>query len=197
MTVRAARVIFIISAFLAGLVIVLAGVVVITGDRFVPQASASIGGPFKLVNSDGKPFTDQDLKGKPFLAFFGFTHCPEVCPTTLFELTQIFQKLGPDADRVRAIFITVDPDRDTPQVIKDYLSNFDPHIRGLSGDSKAIAAVAREYRVYYKKIPLDGGGYTMDHTALVYLMDKQGRFVAPFNTKRKPEISAAELHKYF
>jgi protein SCO1/2 len=196
MSLRAARLIFLVSAFLAGLAIVFGVVVLVGGRSVVAPASASIGGPFTLVDGNGKPFTDQQLRGKPFLAFFGFTHCPEVCPTTLFELTQIFHALGKDADRTAGIFITVDPERDTPQVMKDYLSNFDPHLKGLTGDAKAIAAVAQSYRVYYKKVPLDGGGYTMDHTALVYLMDKQGRFIAPFNTKRPPDVAAADLRKY-
>ena len=88
---------------------------------------------------------------------------------------------------MRAVFITVDPERDTPEVMKDYLSSFDSRLSGLTGDPAAVAAVAKAYRVYFKKVPLDGGGYTMDHTALVYLMDKEGRFVAPFSLKRRPE----------
>jgi protein SCO1/2 len=128
--------------------------------------------------------------------FFGFTHCPEVCPTTLFELSEVFKRLGPDADKAAGLFITVDPERDTPAVMKDYLSNFDPHLRGLTGDPQAIERAIKEYRVYARKVPLDGGGYTMDHTALVYLMDKQGRFVAPFNLKRSADAAAADLRKY-
>ena len=111
-------------------------------------------------------------KGQPFLVFFGFTHCPDVCPTALFEVSQVLRALGPEADRTRALFITVDPERDTPSVMKDYLSSFDPHFSGLTGDPAAIAAVAKAYRVYYKKVPLEQGDYTMDHTAIVYLMDK-------------------------
>jgi protein SCO1 len=97
---------------------------------------------------------------------------------------------------VNAWFVTVDPERDTPATLKEYLSSFDPHLRALTGDSKSIAAMEKAYRVYSKKVPLDGGGYTMDHTALVYLMDKDGRFVAPFNLKRKPEEAAADLRRY-
>jgi len=140
--------------------------------------------------------SEQDFKGHPFLVFFGFTHCPDVCPTTLFEVSEILRSLGPDADRARAVFITVDPERDTPAVMKDYLSSFDPHLAGLTGDPAAVAAVAKVYRVYYKKVPLDQGGYTMDHTAIVYLMDKDGRFVAPFNLKRPAEAAAADLRRY-
>ncbi|MBV9968400.1 MAG: SCO family protein, partial [Xanthobacteraceae bacterium] len=152
--------------------------------------------PFRLVDQNGAPFSDQDLKGKPFLVFFGFTHCPDVCPTALFEMSEILRKLGSDADRTSALFITVDPERDTPASMKDYLSSFDPHIHGLTGDPAALAAVAKAYRVYYKKVPLDGGDYTMDHTAIVYLMDKDGRFISPFNMKRTADAAAADLRKY-
>jgi protein SCO1/2 len=141
--------------------------------------------------------TQDDLKGKPSLIFFGFTHCPDICPTALFDMSQVYKALGRDGDRVAAYFVTVDPERDTPDILKEYLSSFDPHLRGLTGDPAAVGAMGKAYRVYSKKIPLDGGGYTMDHTALVYLMDKEGRFVAPFNMKRKPEDSAAELRRYF
>ena len=153
----------------------------------VRSASAAIGGPFKLTDQNGKPITDRDLKGRPFLVFFGFTHCPEVCPTALFDISEILNKLGPDADKVNALFITVDPERDTPAVLKDYLSSFNPRLIGVGGDADALAAVAKAYRVYYKKVPLKDGDYTMDHTAIVYLMDKNGQFVAPFSLKRRPE----------
>jgi protein SCO1/2 len=112
-------------------------------------------------------------------------------------MSEIFRNLGPDADRAAALFITVDPERDTPALLKDYLSNFDPHLRGLTGSPEAIRAVERAYRVYAKKVQTGEGSYTMDHTAVVYLMDKDGRFVAPFNLKRRPEESAADLRRYF
>jgi protein SCO1/2 len=161
----------------------------------VPQVAA-IGGPFSLIDQDGRSVTDQDMKGRPFLVFFGFTHCPDICPTALFEVSEIMRALGPDADRVRALFITVDPERDSAQLLKDYMSSFDPHLSGLTGNSDAIAAVAKSYRVYFKKVPLPDGSYTMDHTAIVYLMNKEGRFVAPFSLKRTTEAAAADLRKY-
>ena len=136
------------------------------------------------------------MKGRPFLVFFGFTHCPDICPTTLFDMSELMKALGPDADRTGALFITVDPERDTPEVMKDYLSNFDPHVRGLTGDRAAIDAAIKAYRVYAKKVPLENGDYTMDHTAIVYLMDKNGHFVAPFDLSRKPEAEAADLRRY-
>ena len=107
----------------------------------------------------------------------------------------MLRELGADADRLGALFITVDPERDTPAALKDYLSSFDPHLVGLTGDLDAVGAVAKAYRVYFKKVPLDDGGYTMDHTAIVYLMDKEGRFVAPFSLRRTTEAAVADLRK--
>jgi protein SCO1/2 len=188
----------VLGAFLAGLILC-TSVILLVAQRTSPPSGlqvAAIGGPFQLIDQDGRKVTDEDFRGRPFLVFFGFTHCPEICPTTLFEISEILRKLGPDADRVRALFITVDPERDTPKVMKDYLSNFDPHLSGLTGDPDAIAAVAKAYRAIFRKVPLDEGGYTMDHTAIVYLMDKQGRFVSPFSLKRTAEASAAELRKH-
>jgi protein SCO1/2 len=198
MSGRLPRVLVVLVAFLSGLVVCLGGILYFTraGSGPIQIPTAAIGGPFRLVDQNGAPFSDQDLKGKPFLVFFGFTHCPDVCPTSLFEISEIMRKLGSDADRTGALFITVDPERDTATSMKDYLASFDPHIRGLTGDTAALAAVAKAYRVYYKKVPLDGGDYTMDHTAIVYLMDKDGRFISPFNMKRTADVAAADLRKY-
>jgi len=197
MNAKASHILVVLSAFLAGLVIFL-GVFLYATGQFGgggPGPSA-IGGPFDLVDQNGKPITDKDLKGRPALVFFGYTHCPDVCPTTLFDVSELMRALGPDADRAAALFITVDPERDTAPVMKDYLSSFDPHLRAATGDPKAIEAAEKAYRVYAKKVPGENGDYSMDHTALVYLMDKQGRFVAPFSLKRRPEDAAAELRKY-
>jgi protein SCO1/2 len=187
-----------LAAFLGGLVLFFGAILLISGRAPSPigSAVAGVGGPFRLQDQAGKTVTDKDMKGRPFLVFFGFTHCPDICPTTLFDVSQILQKLGPDADRAGALFITVDPERDSAAVLKDYLSNFDPHLRGLTGDRASIDAALKAYRVYAKKVPLDGGDYTMDHTALVYLMDKDGQFVAPFDLKRTPEAAAADLRRY-
>jgi protein SCO1/2 len=194
---RTARLLLALGAFVAGLVLFSAVIFIVTGRSPAPIAMPSaVGGPFKLVDQNDKPITDQDLKGEPFLVFFGFTHCPDICPTTLFDVSEIFRALGPDAKNVRALFVTVDPQRDTPAVMKDYLSSFDPRIIGVTGDEASIAAAEKAYRVYAKKVPLDGGSYTMDHTAIVYLMNKDGRFVTPFNMKRRPEDAAADLKRY-
>ena len=199
MNEKTIRVMLVLAAFLSGLVLFFGVILFISGRGVSPigQAVAGVGGPFHLEDQNGKPVSDQDMKGRPFLVFFGFTHCPDVCPTTLFDLSQLLRQLGPDADRTGALFITVDPERDTPAVMKDYLSNFDPHLRGLTGDQASIDAATRAYRVYAKKVPLPGGDYTMDHTALVYLMDKDGQFVAPFDLKRTSETAAVDLRRYF
>jgi protein SCO1/2 len=197
MTVRTARLLLALGAFVAGLVMFSAVIFIVTGRSPAPIAMPSaVGGPFRLVDQNDKPITDQDLKGHPFLVFFGFTHCPDVCPTTLFDVSEVFRALGPEAKDVRALFITVDPERDTPAVLKDYLSSFDPRVIGVTGDAGAVAAAEKAYRVYAKKVPLDGGSYTMDHTAIVYLMNKDGRFVTPFNLKRRPQEAAEDLKRY-
>jgi protein SCO1 len=197
MKARTAQLLLMVAGFLAGVASIVLIIVLVTGRDPVPSAgAAAIGGPFALTDQNGRTVTDQDLRGRPFLVFFGFTHCPDVCPTSLFEISEVLGKLGPDAQKVSALFVTVDPERDTPAAMKDYLSSFNPRLVGLTGDPAAIAAVAKEYRVYVKKVPLDNGDYTMDHTALVYLMDKDGRFVAPFNLKRSAEDAAADLRRH-
>ncbi len=195
---KTSRIFLIFAAFLGGLVLFFGAIIFVTGRAPSPigQAVAAVGGPFHLEDQNGKPVSDADMKGKPFLVFFGFTHCPDICPTTLFEISQVMKTLGPDADRTGALFITVDPERDTPAVLKDYLSNFDPHLRGLTGNRPSIDAAIKAYRVYAKKVPLENGDYTMDHTAVVYLMDKDGNFVAPFSVGRTPEAEAADLRRY-
>lgn len=146
-----------------------------------PQAAASasaveIGGPFTLTDQAGRTVTDRTLWGKPSVIFFGFTSCPEVCPTTLAAMTGWLAALGPDAERLNVVFITVDPERDTPAILKAYLSSFDPRIRGLTGTPAQVAQAARGYRIYSHKTPLPGGGYTVDHSSAAYLMDAAGHF---------------------
>ena len=156
---------------------------------------AAVGGPFNLVDQHGRNFSDRDVKGRPFLVFFGFTRCRDVSPATLSAMSKVMRALGHDADRVGALFITVDPWRDTPAAMKEYLSKFDPRLRGLTGDHRAIFAVRDAYRVDGHRINL-GDDYVLDTTSFVFLMDKGGRFVAPFNLGRRAEDAAAELRKY-
>ncbi|MFN5521261.1 SCO family protein [Bradyrhizobium sp.] len=190
------RPLVIVGAFAASLVVGLSLMFLIMGGGRNFAAPAAIGGPFQLTDQSGAVVTEQSLQGRPTLIFFGFTHCPDVCPTSLFEISEVLRAMGKDADSVNAYFISVDPERDNPATMKDYLSSFDPHLKGLTGDPEVLAKVLTEYRVYAKKVPLKDGDYTMDHTALVYLMDRNGRFVAPFNLKRTPEEAAADLKKY-
>lgn len=199
MSARTRRFITVFGAFTAGLVLCLGTILLVSGRGLTTAAAplqSTVGGPFSLIDQNGEAFTDHDLKGRNFLVFFGFTHCPDVCPTTLFEISEILRRIDPKAEQPAALFITVDPERDTPAALKDYLSSFDPHIRGLTGSAEAIAAVAKAYHVYIKKVPLEGGDYTMDHTAIVYLMDKDGRFVSPVNMRRSADDLAGDLHKY-
>jgi protein SCO1/2 len=193
---RATRPLVIIGAFAASLAVGLLLMMWAMGGLKNVTAPAAIGGPFQLTDQAGQTVTDQNLKGRPTLIFFGFTHCPDVCPTSLFEISEVLKAMGKDADRVNAWFVSVDPERDTAAAMKDYLSSFDPHLKGLTGNPEAVTKVLTAYRVFSRKVPLKDGDYTMDHTALIYLMDKDGRFVAPFNLKRKPEEAAADLKRY-
>jgi protein SCO1/2 len=193
---RTARPLVIVGAFAGSLVIGLALMLWALGGLRTVAAPSAIGGPFQLTDQTGQTVTDKNLLGKPTLIFFGFTHCPDVCPTELFEMSEVLRAMGKDADRVNAYFVSVDPERDTAAAMKDYLSSFDPHLKGLTGDPQAVAKIIAEYRVYAKKVPLKDGDYTMDHTALVYLMDRDGKFVAPFNLKQSPQQAAADLKHY-
>ena len=192
----AARPLVIIAAFAGSLVIGLLVMLWALGGTRSIATPAAIGGPFQLTDQSGQAVTDKDMQGRPTLIFFGFTHCPDVCPTSLFEISEVLRAMGPDADRVNAYFISVDPERDSAAAMKEYLSSFDPRLKGLSGPPEDLAKVISEYRVYAKKVPLKDGDYTMDHTALVYLMDREGKFVAPFNLKRTPEEAAVDLRRY-
>jgi protein SCO1/2 len=192
----AARPLVIATAFAASLVLGLLIVFWAMGGVSKVAQPAAIGGPFQLTDQHGAAVTDKNLKGKPTLIFFGYTHCPDVCPTSLFEISEVLRAMGKDADKVNAVFISVDPERDTTATMKDYLSSFDPHLEGLSGDPAETAKVITSYRVYAKKVPTKDGDYTMDHTALIYLMDRDGRFVSPFNLKRTPEEAAVDLKRY-
>jgi protein SCO1/2 len=193
---RLSRPVVIIAAFALSLAVGLLLMTWLMGDLKKVAGPAAIGGPFQLTDQTGKPVTDRDLKGRPTLIFFGFTHCPDVCPTSLFEISEVLRAMGKDADKVNAFFVSVDPERDTQAAMKEYLSSFDPHLKGLTGDPESVAKVLSAYRVYAKKVPLKDGDYTMDHTALIYLMDRDGHFVAPFNLKRTPQEAAAELKRY-
>jgi protein SCO1/2 len=157
--------------------------IVMTPSRNGPSL---VGGPFALQTAD--------MKGKPFLVYFGYTHCPDVCPTTLAQISDVLKRL-PDKP-IRVLFVTVDPERDTPALMADYVGSFDPRIVGLSGSPEQIAAVEKAYRVYARKAPGKDGDYSMDHSSIVYLMDAKGGFVEAFNLDRPAEESAKELASF-
>jgi protein SCO1/2 len=161
----------------------------------VQSGATKIGGPFTLVDDTGVQVSEADLKGKSTVMYFGYTFCPEVCPTTLTDLVQWMQMIGRDADRLNYVFVTVDPERDTPKVMHDYVSAFDPRIRGLTGTSEQIAKVTKEYGVYYKRIPTSDGGYVMDHSAVLYMMDPNVRFVGVIPYQEDTAKAVAKLKK--
>ncbi|MDU6673450.1 MAG: SCO family protein, partial [Bradyrhizobium sp.] len=153
--------------------------------------------PFHLEDQQGISVTEAALKGRPTILFFGFTHCPDICPTTLFEISEMLRALGPDADRLNTWFVSVDPERDTRAVMAEYLTGFDPHIRGLTGTPDELKSLLQGYKVYARKVPLAAGDYTVDHTASVYLMNREGTFVSSFNLKRPLQAAVADLRRFF
>ena len=135
-----------------------------------------LGGPFTLVDQDGEPVTEAAFEDGPSLLFFGFTHCPEICPTTVYEMAGWFDELGEEAEGLDAYFVTVDPERDTPEVLRDYLTSQTDEVVGLTGTPEQVEAMLRDWKVYAQKVPLDGGGYTMDHFASVFMLDEDGEY---------------------
>jgi protein SCO1/2 len=165
------------------------------GDRRVASGPASlpIGGPFALTDHRGRAVTEADFRGKPVAIFFGFTHCPDVCPTTLGEMTGLIEALGPAADRVHWLFVSVDAGRDTPETMAAYLEAFDRRILGLSGTEAQVEQAARSFRVYYRRVALEGGGYTMDHSASLFLLDAAGRFAGTVDYKESEAVALEKL----
>lgn len=156
------------------------------------QGIATIGGPFSLVDQNGIRRHAEDFRGRYMLVFFGYSYCPDVCPTALASMADALDKID-KGERVVPVFVTVDPERDLPKVLKAYLKAFGPRFVGLTGDAKSIAAAARAYRVYYKKHPLEGGGYGMDHSSVIYLMGPDGTFIAYYDADIAPDALAAAL----
>ncbi len=184
---------FSISFAAVGAVILVLAVLAawVAGSPRPGGANSLIGGKFALQDGDGRTVTDDSLRGRPFLVYFGYTHCPDVCPTELARLAEVLAKMGDKA--VPALFITVDPERDTPKVMQDYASSFGGSITGLSGSPQAIGAVEKAYRVFSRKGPIQSdGSYSMDHSSIVYLMGKTGGFVEALNLDRPPEETARE-----
>ncbi|MCI5074228.1 SCO family protein [Oricola sp.] len=140
------------------------------------DAGEAYGVAFNLVDQDGDPISEQAFRGNPTVLFFGFTHCPEICPTTLYELSSWFGELGDDGADIKAYFVSIDPERDTPDILGDYISNVTDRVRGITGDPDAVRDMARGFNIYFKRVDLDDGDYTMDHTASILLLDSEGRF---------------------
>jgi protein SCO1/2 len=191
---------------IAVLIAIVAGVAIGVGAQFFVSDSGrsgrsfvdtGIGGPFKLVDQDGKVRTDAEFRGKLMLVEFGYTFCPDVCPLGLQLFADVLDQLGPDADNVQAVFITLDPARDTPAVLGPYIDHFSPRILGLTGTEADIAAVAREFRVYYKLAAdhATNPNYLVDHSAILYLMGRDGRFLTHFTHETPPERVVAALRE--
>ncbi|MFN4312348.1 MAG: SCO family protein [Ferrovibrio sp.] len=169
------------------------------GEQQSGSGQVSIGGPFTLTDQDGRTVSDRDYAGKFMLVYFGFTHCPDICPTGLQTIAIAMDGLGADAARVQPILISVDPERDTPPVMKEYVQAFHDRLVGLTGTPEQIAKVAREYRVYYQKVPLKESslGYSVDHSGFIYLMDGQGRYLTHFRHDVSPEDMAKRIRAKF
>ena len=161
--------------------------------RTIVSGQIAIGGPYALTDQDGKRRASTDFGGKYQLVYFGYTFCPDVCPTTLALVAAALDKLGADQDRIVPVFITIDPARDKPEVLKKYLASFGPRFVGLTGSDEQIAAVEKEFRVYAKKQPLAGGSYGMDHSSVLYLMGPDGKLVSFYDDVTQPEVLAKAL----
>jgi protein SCO1/2 len=159
----------------------------------VSEGRMDVGGPFRLMDQDGKPRSDADFRGKYMLIYFGYTFCPDVCPTTLAAMGQALEQIGPRRERVVPIFITIDPERDTPAVLKDYVAAFGSDFVGLTGSVEDIQKVDKAYRVYAVKKPLEKGGYGMDHSNVLYLMGPDGKIVTYYADAVTPDMLAKDL----
>lgn len=176
------------------------GMVVLIWRQSEPQQAASteletIGGPFTLTASDGQPFASSRLNGKPAAIFFGFTHCPDVCPTTLARLARLRRQLGQGEDALSIVFVSVDPERDTPAEIANYMSLYDTPIIGLTGTTAQIEQVKKQFGIYSRKVEQPGGGYSVDHSASVILLDKNGQFVATLSPEEGDKVALDKLKR--
>lgn len=158
-------------------------------------AGVSIGGPFTLVDQDGRTRHDTDFRGKLMLVYFGYTYCPDVCPTELQTMADAMERLGDKAAEVQPIFITVDPQRDTPAHLKDYAAAFDPRLVALTGTAEQVADAARAYKVYYKAAKQENGEYLVDHSSFVFLMDREGKYATHFRPDTTPEQMADAIRR--
>jgi protein SCO1 len=161
----------------------------------VAPAGNAFGAPFELVDQNGQIITEKAFQGHPTALFFGFTHCPEVCPTTLFEMNGWFAKLGKDGENIKAYFVSVDPERDTPEILKAYVSNVTSRVIGVTGDPVKVAAMVKSFGVFAKRVPTDDGSYTMDHTASVFLLNSAGDFHGTIAWGEKPDNALEKMKR--
>lgn len=176
------------------------GMVVLIWRQSQPQQTASttlgtIGGPFTLTGTDGRPFASSRLNGKPAAIFFGFTHCPDVCPTTLARLAKLRRQLGQGDDALAIVFVTVDPERDTPAELGNYLTLYDTPVVGLTGSPAQIEQIKKQFGIYSRKVEQPGGGYSVDHTASVILLDRNGQFVATLSPEEGDQVALDKLKR--
>ncbi|MBV2143916.1 SCO family protein [Falsochrobactrum sp. TDYN1] len=179
--------------FIVAFIVVIVGAAGFNLIRDREAAREPFGGSFNLIAMDGQPFTEEELRATPAAIFFGFTHCPDVCPTTLYELDGWLKQLGPEAGNIKAYFISVDPERDTQEIMKTYVSNVSDRIIGVTGTPQNVADVVKSYHVYAKKVPLEGGDYTVDHTASVFLLDQGGHFRGTIAYQENPDTALEKL----
>ena len=184
---------FVLGALTIGLYARSGSQAALSGTALSP--GAPLGGAFSLVDHRGAPVTETIFRDRPAAVFFGFTHCPDVCPTTLMDMAGWIEALGREADRMRFAFVTVDPERDTPEALNDYLSAFSDRIVGITGEPEKVHAMVRDYKVFSRKVPLEGGGYTMDHTASVLLLDADGSLVGTIARDEERETAVAKLKR--
>ena len=184
-------------ALLIGLVLAIAGAAGFLAIDYMrgSKSDGPFGAPFALVDQSGAPITEAAFRGHPTAVFFGFTHCPEVCPTTLFELDGLLKQLGPEGDKLAVYFVSVDPERDTAELLDAYISTVSTRIRGITGEPDKIAAMAKSFGIYWKKVPLDGSDYTMDHTASILLLNETGAFSGTIAYGEKSDFALAKLKR--
>lgn len=188
------KIVTVLAAFTIALAVI---TVIVGGPRLEAYRASQVGGPFTLTAHTGQIVTDRDFRGQYMLIYFGFTFCPDICPATLLSMSNALESLGAEADPIQPIFITIDPERDTADLMASYVSYFHPRLLGLTGTAEQIASVARAYHVYYKKVDShSSGNYLMDHTSIIYLMGPDGTYLSHYSDRTPPEDLARDLRRF-
>lgn len=183
---------------ISGIIVLMAAVMGVIAFQWYESRTpggVAYGAPFSLVDQNGQPITETAFRGQPSAVFFGFTSCPEVCPTTLFEMKGWLDKLGDEGKDVRAYFVTVDPERDTVEVMKNYVGNVSERITGITGEPEKVLAMVKSFGIFQRKVPLEGGDYTMDHTASVILLNSAGDFFGTIAYQENPDTALAKMRR--